>query len=412
MSQKAESQEVEGQQIGLLDRQLEEHIEVSVVIPCLNEEMTIREAIRAARQAFLDNKINGEVVVADNGSTDDSVKIALEEGAKVVHVEKKGYGHALMNGFEGASGEYCIHLDADMSYDFAHIPRFVEKLREGADLVMGSRFKGTIYPNAMPPLHRYLGTPVLTWIANVFYKTGVSDVNCGMRGLRKEIIDKLQLCCGGMEFASEMIIKVAKLGYTIVEIPTDLRPDKRDRKPHLRTFRDGWRHLRFLLLLSPTWLFLLPGILLTVAGITTLLLVVLNVLPQLGILTGLLSISAVVIGIQIMVLGLAAKTLDHIKRYEKRGGWLESLMKKATMEKGIIAGILAVLIGAGLLVSSFLHIYAFMAGDEYVVGTIDVLATYRSLLGALLLIIGFQVIFSSFLFGVFNIETEDSQRKP
>ncbi len=186
---------------------MNDEMELSVVIPCLNEEETIAEAVSTAKNVFIVNNINGEIIVADNGSTDKSIEIAENEGAIVVSAENKGYGYALMQGFSNASGKYIIHLDADMSYDFNHIPRFLNKLRDGADLVMGSRFKGKIYPNSMPLLHRYLGTPVLTWIANLFYKTGVSDVNCGMRGLKREIIEKLELNCGGMEFASEMIIK-------------------------------------------------------------------------------------------------------------------------------------------------------------------------------------------------------------
>jgi glycosyltransferase involved in cell wall biosynthesis len=321
-------------------------------------------------------------------------------------VHSKGYGNALMGGFAKASGKYIIHLDADMSYDFSHIPRYVKKLRGGADLVMGSRFKGKIYPNAMPPLHRYLGTPVLTWIANLFYKTNVTDVNCGMRGLRREIIKKLDQTCGGMEFASEMIIKTAKLGFKIEEIPTDLRPDMRDRKPHLKTFRDGWRHLRFLLLLSPTWLFFVPGLTLMIFGLSMLLMIVAKILPFFGIFTGLISMAATIIGAQIIILGVGAKKFDHINRFDIKNSWWDRLINSINMELGILVGVLSSVIGSGVLLSSFLHINNFINGNDYVVGSIDVNATYASLTGATLLVVGLQVMFSSFLFGIIDIDSK------
>ncbi|MBT89848.1 MAG: dolichol-P-glucose synthetase [Spirochaetales bacterium] len=384
----------------------ENKIEVSIVIPCLNEEVTIKQAVRESQNVLQRNNIVGEVIVADNGSDDRSVSIAQHEGAIIVNVHSKGYGNALMGGFAKASGKYIIHLDADMSYDFSHIPRYVKKLRGGADLVMGSRFKGKIYPNAMPPLHRYLGTPVLTWIANLFYKTNVTDVNCGMRGLRREIIKKLDQTCGGMEFASEMIIKTAKLGFKIEEIPTDLRPDMRDRKPHLKTFRDGWRHLRFLLLLSPTWLFFVPGLTLMIFGLSMLLMIVAKILPFFGIFTGLISMAATIIGAQIIILGVGAKKFDHINRFDIKNSWWDRLINSINMELGILVGVLSSVIGSGVLLSSFLHINNFINGNDYVVGSIDVNATYASLTGATLLVVGLQVMFSSFLFGIIDIDSK------
>jgi len=382
------------------------NIEVSIVIPCLNEETTIKEAIREAKSSLLKNKINGEVVVADNGSTDRSVEIAKKEGALVVNVKNKGYGYALMGGFMKASGKYIIHLDADMSYDFSHIPRFVDKLRGGACLVIGSRFKGTIYPNAMPVLHRYIGTPVLTWISNLFYNTGISDINCGMRGLRRDIVGKLGLNCGGMEFASEMIIKTAKLGLKIEEIPTDLRPDKRGKKPHLRTFRDGWRHLRFLLLLSPTWLFFVSGFSLFILGVTILTMILFNILPFFGVFTGLLSMAAIIIGVQVVILGLAAKRFDHIKKFDIKNSWWDMMIDKIDMEKGIIVGIISSIAGIGILFFCFLHIHNFVNSNDYSFGSIDIFATYASLFGATMLITGFQIIFSSFLFGIIDVDSK------
>jgi glycosyltransferase involved in cell wall biosynthesis len=225
--------------------------EVSVVFPCLNEERTLATCLRETRQALDAAGIDGEIIVADNGSTDRSQQIAIDEGARVVQVPDRGYGNALFHGFEMARGKFLVFLDADLSYDPAHIPRFVAAMREGADLVMGSRFKGRIHDHAMPRLHRYLGTPVLTRLVNLFFGCRITDVNCGMRGLTRYAFRRLGLRSGGMEFASEMVLKSARLGLRIAEIPTDLRPDQRGRRPHLRSFRDGWRHLRYLVLFAP-----------------------------------------------------------------------------------------------------------------------------------------------------------------
>ena len=206
-------------------------IEVSVVLPCLNEERTLAACIQSAWKALAAAGLSGEVVVADNGSTDRSREVALENNARVVLVQAKGYGNALYNGLKQARGRYLVFLDADMSYEFDHIPRFVAKLKAGADLVMGSRFRGTIDPHAMPPLHRYLGTPVLTFLANLFFGSRISDINCGMRGLRKELFERLRLRAGGMEFASELLIKAQLLKSRIEEVPTDLHPDQGSASP-------------------------------------------------------------------------------------------------------------------------------------------------------------------------------------
>lgn len=221
-------------------------IEVSIIIPCLNEAATLPIVIDKALKSFQRLHLKGEVVISDNGSTDGSVKIAEKFGARVVHCPQKGYGNALRCGFKNAKGKYLIMGDADDSYDFARIDKFVDELKKGADLVMGTRLRGTIHKGAMPWLHRYLGTPVLTFLINLFFGTKISDCNCGMRGLTKGSFEKLQMVSGGMEFASEMVIKAGLFKLIIKEIPIHFYRDKRGRKPHLKTWSDGWRHLKFI----------------------------------------------------------------------------------------------------------------------------------------------------------------------
>jgi glycosyltransferase involved in cell wall biosynthesis len=229
-------------------------------MPCLNEAETLAICIRKAHSALVEHNIAGEVLIADNGSTDGSQAIAQREGARLVHVPVRGYGAALMAGIQSARGAYILMGDADDSYDFSHAPRFLVPLRAGADLVMGNRFQGGIAPRAMPFLHRYLGNPVLSLIGRFLFHIPVGDFHCGLRAFQREQILKLNLRTTGMEFASELIVKSALAGYRIQQVPTTLKPDGRSRPPHLRTWRDGWRHLRFLLLYSPRWLFLYPGL--------------------------------------------------------------------------------------------------------------------------------------------------------
>lgn len=242
------------------------NIELSIVIPCLNEEKTLPIVIKKGLDSFKRLKINGEVVVSDNGSTDNSVKLAETLGARVVHCPEKGYGNALKCGFALAYGKYVIMGDADDSYDFSKIEGFVHYLRKGYDMVIGTRIKGRIEKGAMPFLHRYLGTPVLTFVLNLFFKTGISDCNCGMRGLNKKAYEKMNMVSSGMEFASEMVIKAGILNLRVKEIPIVLHRDKRDRKPHLNTWQDGWRHLRFMLLYAPNSVFIWPGTVIFTVG--------------------------------------------------------------------------------------------------------------------------------------------------
>jgi glycosyltransferase involved in cell wall biosynthesis len=241
-------------------------IQVSVVMPCLNEARTLACCIRKARRALIRLGIEGEVVVADNGSTDGSPEIARASGARVVHVTRKGYGSALQGGVAAARGRFVIMGDSDDSYDFGEIGPFVDRLRSGDELVLGNRFKGGIQPGAMPWLHRYVGNPVLTGILNLFFRTPFGDAHCGLRGFRKAAYERLGLLTPGMEFASEMVIKATLLGQKMSEVPVVLHPDGRDRPPHLRTFRDGWRNLRLLLLMCPLWLFLIPAVFLLLLG--------------------------------------------------------------------------------------------------------------------------------------------------
>ena len=242
-------------------------MELTVVMPCLNEAETVATCVRKAVAFLADNRIDGEVVVADNGSTDGSRQLAADAGARVVPIPERGYGNALMGGIIAARGEYVIMGDADDSYDFTNLMPFIIELRKGYDLVMGNRFKGGIAPGAMPPLHRYLGNPVLSFVGRLFFPSAIGDFHCGLRGFRRDSAIALGLQATGMEFASEMVVKATLAKQKVTEVPTTLVKDGRSRKPHLRSFRDGWRHLRFLLLFSPRWLFFIPGLVLLLVGL-------------------------------------------------------------------------------------------------------------------------------------------------
>lgn len=250
----------------LAERTAGDDVELSVVIPCLNEAQTIEVCIRRALDAMAQHAIRGEVIVSDNGSTDGSVEVATRAGARVVACPTRGYGAALQCGFRAARGRYLLMGDADQSYDFGLLPRFVEAARNGSKFVIGSRLRGSIERGAMPPLHRYLGTPVLTWILNRLFGTRISDCNCGMRCIDRSTFFSLGVVSPGMEFASEMIVKAAVMGVIITEVPIDFYRDRRDRRPHLRSFRDGWRHLRLLLWHAPDQMMTLPGACMLVIG--------------------------------------------------------------------------------------------------------------------------------------------------
>ncbi len=310
-----------------------DRVEVSVVIPCLNEAQSVGICIDKALCAFRDHGIHGEVIVSDNGSTDGSAEIAQAHGARVVHATVKGYGSALRKGIEEARGDFIVTGDADDSYDFSETPKFVEKWRAGYDFVMGNRFGGGIKEGAMPWHHRYIGTPIMSAIVNLFFGPGIGDVNCGMRGISKELTQRLDFRTSGMEFASESLVKAAKFGARIGEVSITLWPDKRGRPPHLHSFRDGWRHLRFMLLFAPNWLFLVPGGLLALLGMS----LVLWLLPGprsigravIDVHTMLFGMVFTLTGTQIIAIGLFAKVYSYLVSYGSAGGFLFILSQHA-----------------------------------------------------------------------------------
>ena len=326
-------------------------MELTVVMPCLNEAETVAVCVHKAVKFIADSGINGEVVVADNGSTDGSQRLATDAGARGVQVAEKGYGNALMGGILAARGEYVIMGDADDSYDFSNLMPFVTELRNGADLVMGNRFKGGIAPGAMPKLHRYLGNPVLSFVGRLFFRSPIGDFHCGLRGFRKDSALKLGLQATGMEFASEMVVKATLAKQKIIEVPTTLAKDGRSRPPHLRSWRDGWRHLRFLLLFSPRWLFFLPGLVIGLTGL------VIGTLVAIGPLTigsvtfdvdTLVAAGAmVVIGFQAVLFWLFTQVYAGAEGFLPEEPKVQRLLGKLSLERGLVAG---VLIGAAGLV--------------------------------------------------------------
>ncbi len=308
--------------------------ELTILMPCLNEAETLATCIDKAQDYLKRSGVSGEVLIADNGSTDGSQQIAKDHGARVVDIDVKGYGAALSGGIAAARGKYVIMGDADDSYDFSALDKFVEALRAGNQLVMGNRFAGGIAPGAMPPLHKYLGNPVLSFAGRLFFKTPIRDFHCGLRGFDRQAILGLNLRTTGMEFASEMVVKSTLSGLKVAEVPTTLSKDGRSRPPHLRSFRDGWRHLRFLLLFSPRWLFLYPGIALLVIGIfgTSILLPgPVQVTPQieLDIHTLLVAAMCVLLGLQAVSFALIGRNFatryGFIPRSERFGAMLELL---------------------------------------------------------------------------------------
>jgi glycosyltransferase involved in cell wall biosynthesis len=328
-------------------------VELTILMPCLNEARTIKQCVRAAR-GFLEREgVEGEVLIADNGSTDGSPALAKAVGARVINVERRGYGAALMAGIESARGEFVIMGDADDSYDFSALAPFLDALRRGARLVMGNRFKGGIAPGAMPMLHRHLGNPVLSFLGRLFFRTPIGDFHCGLRGMHRESIHNLRLVSPGMEFASEMVAKASLARLPIAEVPTTLRPDGRDRPPHLRTWRDGWRHLRFLLLFCPRWLFLYPGLVLLVLGLLGLL-VLQPLVPSAAngatrIHSMLYSAGGIVLGVQLLQLAVLTKWIGAVSGIVPEPAWLARARPFLRIETGLVAG--GLLFVAGLLAS-------------------------------------------------------------
>lgn len=329
-------------------------LDLTILMPCLDEAETLAFCVRQAMEAIAASGLRGEVVVADNGSTDGSQAIARSEGARVVDVPVRGYGAALIAGIEAARGTYVMMADADASYHFEHLPRFLPRLNEGYDLVMGNRFAGSIEPGAMPPLHKYLGNPVLSAAGRVFFRIPVRDFHCGLRAFRRDRILALNLRTTGMEFASEMVVKASLAGLRMTEVPTTLSPDGRSRPPHLRSWRDGWRHLRFLLLYSPRWLFFYPGIATFTVGVILSALLLPGPLPiggghTLDVDTLTYALGLVLIGAHITVFAVSAKVFGTQEGFLPPNPKFERLFRYITLETGVLFGCVLLLAGAGML---------------------------------------------------------------
>jgi glycosyltransferase involved in cell wall biosynthesis len=369
-------------------------VKVSVVIPCLNEAGSIARCVTEALAALQGQGWTGEVIVADNGSDDRSAELARDAGALVVHEPRRGYGSAYRAGFAAARGDYIVMADADLTYDFGDIPRFVEKLDAGADLVMGDRMGG-IQPGAMPWLHRYVGNPVLTGILNLFFRTGVRDAHCGMRAVRRSALPRLDLRTTGMEFASEMVIRAGKERLAIEEIPIHYHP--REGESKLSSFRDGWRHLRFLLVHSPNWLFIVPGALMAALGS----LVALTVLLQLEVLgrewdlhTMVAGALLMIVGTQVLALGLCAHAYGTYFIGEK-DPWFDRMRARFKLEHGLLLG--GVIALAGVVVAA---VIAVLWVDR---GFGELSEERLAVLAATLIIVGIQIFFSSFLLSILGL---------
>jgi glycosyltransferase involved in cell wall biosynthesis len=389
-------------QTQVLDNNVEAPVELSIVMPCLNEAETLAVCIEKAQRSVEELDCIGEIIVADNGSDDGSQQIAASLGARIVHVETKGYGSALMGGIAAARGRYIIMGDADDSYDFADLGQFVEKLREGYQLVMGNRFKGGIRPGAMPLLHQYFGNPLLSGIGRVFFHTRCGDFQCGLRGFSKEAIVRLDLRTTGMEFASEMVAKAALYQLRIAEVPTTLSPDGRSRPPHLRTWRDGWRYLRFLLLYSPRWLFLYPGLALILLGLLTGLWILPGPISVGGVNfdvhTLLYAAMAVVIGFQAMTFALFTKVFAVSEGLLPEDERLNRLLSRVNLEVGLIVGTILLIVGLAT------SIYALGDWGAHSFGPLDPFRVLRVIIPAVTaLVLGCQIILSSFFLSVLRL---------
>jgi glycosyltransferase involved in cell wall biosynthesis len=375
-------------------------VDVSVVIPCLNEVNSLAFCIDKATDAIRKAGLSGEVIVADNGSNDGSVEIAEQHGARVIRVAERGYGAALRAGIAATRGPFIIMGDADDSYDFTEVPRFVEKLREGNDVVMGNRFRGGIKPGAMPPLHKYFGNPGLTALLNTLFHVGIGDSYCGMRGFTRALYDRLDVRSSGMEFALEMIIKSAQIGARITEIPIILWPDKRGRAPHLRSFRDGWRSLRFMLLYAPNWLFFLPGALLAAMGLA----LVIWLLPgpraitpriTLDLHTMIFGVIFTLMGAQILSIGAFAKVFSYAERFDRNTVSLKRVLRRVTLESGLLLG--------GALFLTGLAGCSWITWQWAASGFGPLHEVRQVLFWSMWLFLGVQVIFASFFLSMLGI---------
>jgi glycosyltransferase involved in cell wall biosynthesis len=342
-------------------------VELTVVMPCLNEAETVATCVAKAARFIAENGIDGEVIVADNGSTDGSQQLAEQAGARVVPVKDKGYGNALMGGIIAARGEYVIMGDSDDSYDFTNLMPFIEKLRGGADLVMGNRFAGGIEPGAMPPLHRYLGNPVLSFAGRLFFRSKIGDFHCGLRGFRRDSALRLNLQATGMEFASELVVKATLAGQQITEVPTTLSKDGRSHPPHLRSWRDGWRHLRFLLLFSPRWLFFIPGLIVFLAGLIIGIAVSAGPITIGGVTFDVDTLVAaggmVVIGFQGVLFWLFTQVYAGSEGFLPEAPKVDKLLARLSLERGLILGGIIGLAGLVGLIFSLIYWQANKFGD-------------------------------------------------
>ncbi|WP_298902671.1 glycosyltransferase family 2 protein [uncultured Psychroserpens sp.] len=384
---------------------MESKIELSIVMPCLNEEETLAICISKAKNFLQTNNVVGEIIIADNGSTDNSIAIATRHNVRIINVEEKGYGNALKGGIKAADGAYIIMADADDSYDFEKLMPFVEKLREGYDLVMGNRFKGGIKKGAMPFLHKYLGNPVLSFIGRLFFKIKIGDFHCGLRGFSKTAFSKMNLKTTGMEFASEMIVKSKLNNLSITEVPTILHKDGRTRAPHLNTWSDGWRHLRFLLLYSPKWLFLYPSLILFTFGLISSIALIIKPIAYENIMfdvhTLLYTASMTLIGFQFFVFYALTKIfavenglLPKSKRYN-------NLFKYLNLEKGLITGVLLFLFGI------ILSIKGLFFWESVNFGSLDPSYTFRIIIPAVFTILfGIQIILFSLFFSILSLKSK------
>lgn len=385
-------------------------MELSVVMPCLNEADTLALCIEQARRGLAEHGIEGEIIVADNGSTDGSVEIARRLGARVVQVKDKGYGNALMGGIEAARSRYVLMADADASYDFLEIPNYVRKLDEGYDLVMGCRLSsggGRVLPGAMPFLHRRFGNPVFSWMARLWFDSPLNDVHCGMRAFRKDFYEGIDQRCAGMEFATEMTIKASLYGYRVAEIPITLHPDgRKSRAPHLKTFRDGWRHLRLYLMYTPRWLFLLPGILLILLGLVGYGIALPNLTLNLfgkpirfDVHTLLFASLFLLSGFQVILFAFFTKVFAITTGLLPRDARLEKLFEHINLERGLI------LSGGGLLIGLLLLGLAFNHWRLTGFGDLDYAHTMRLVIpGATLTTLSIQAIFSSFFASILGMK--------
>ena len=384
-----------------------ENIELTIVMPCLNEAETLATCIRKAHTGLQASGVRGEVLIADNGSTDGSIEIARQEGARVEHVKAKGYGNALRGGFEAARSPWLMMGDSDDSYDFSSIGGFVQKLREGNELVMGCRLPsggGTIAPGAMPWKNRWLGNPVLSFIGRLFFKTPIHDFHCGLRAFTVEGYRKLDLQTTGMEFASEMVMKAQLKGLRVAEVPITLHPDGRSRPPHLKPWRDGWRHLRFMLIYSPKWLFLIPGVVLGLSGLLVMGMILLgfNAVGPARLDVGSMMVASMgmILGYQLVAQAFYSKVFAVGEGLLPNDPSFAQLFRKWNLEKGCVLGAVLTLIGLGVLT------WAGWVWKDAHFGPLDYSANLRRLIpGATITILGLQTIFSSFHLSVLGLKT-------